>query len=113
MKCIQSVLIVIGLHERLSREMTEIRPFQTLNRIHVASNTSTDAWHGARDFANSSDFSNYLTTKQDYMEMGGEYLKEHYASNRYIPTPATVALPVIPPTAIQTSSYMFTTNAEE
>lgn len=66
----------------------EIRPFQSEHKIFISSNTSLDAWYGAKDIANSDDFYDYLTTKADYNEKGGEYLKEHPCSNRYYPTPA-------------------------
>lgn len=80
----------LGLRERLTRELMQIRPFQSKYNINIASNVNFDAWHGAKDFANSSEFNNFLTTKDDYLEFGGEYLKEHYAGNRYFPTPAPI-----------------------
>lgn len=81
-----------GLKERIEREMMSIRPFQTPYKVNVAKNSSLDAWNGARDMATTSDFPQYLTTRNDYLEFGGEYFREHFASNRYFPTPAvTVA----------------------
>ncbi|XP_031622283.1 actin-related protein 5 [Contarinia nasturtii] len=77
-----------GLKERLNREMMQIRPFQTAYNVVVAKNVNLDAWCGAQQFANSNNFKEFLTTKSDYMEFGGEYIKEHYASNKYCPTPA-------------------------
>ena len=69
--------------ERLSKDLKSILPFQTNFCIRKANSTVLDAWYGARKFANSENFSNCCITKQMYSEMGGEYLKEHYASNRY------------------------------
>lgn len=74
--------------------MMQIRPFQTAYNVVVAQNVNLDAWYGAREFANSDNFSEYLTTKNDYMEYGGEYMKEHYASNKYCPTPAEPSQPM-------------------
>lgn len=91
---IYSILFLFtGLKERLNREMMQIRPFQSAYNIVIAQNVHLNAWHGARDFANSSNFNDYLTTKSDYSEYGGEYFKEHYASNKYFPTPAVINEP--------------------
>lgn len=73
--------------------MMQIRPFQTAYNVVAAKNLNLNAWHGARDLAISSNFKEYLTTKNDYLEYGGEYLKEHYASNRYFSTPITLNEP--------------------
>lgn len=54
--------------------------------MHLASNPILDAWHGARTWA-----LEYMNreegwiTRKDYEEKGGEYLKEHCASNVYVP----------------------------
>uniref|UniRef100_A0A1B0GLC5 Actin-related protein 5 n=1 Tax=Lutzomyia longipalpis TaxID=7200 RepID=A0A1B0GLC5_LUTLO len=81
-----------GLKERLSRELLEMRPFQTPHKITLAQNPALDAWLGARNFSQQDDFARNSVTKREYEEFGGEYLKEHVASNRYFPTPA---VPVI------------------
>lgn len=79
-----------GLEVRLSREMLEMRPFQTPHKITVAKDASLDAWHGAREFTDSEELPKYLITKELYNEMGGDYLAEHSASNEYCPTPAPI-----------------------
>lgn len=76
-----------GLRERLQRELREIRPFQSEFQVNIAENTSLDAWYGARDFALSGSLPEYLVSRKDYEEMGGEYLKVHSASNVYTPSP--------------------------
>lgn len=73
--------------------MMQIRPFQTAYNVVLAKNLNLDAWHGAKDLTNSSNFKEYLITKSEYSEYGGEYLKEHYASNRYFPTPIALNEP--------------------
>lgn len=82
-----------GLKERLNREMLQIRPFQSVYNVVVANNVNLNAWHGARDLANSAQFKDISITRNDYTEYGGEYLKEHYASNRYFPTPTALNEP--------------------
>ncbi|KAJ8712337.1 hypothetical protein PYW07_005179 [Mythimna separata] len=79
-----------GLKERLERELLEMRPFQSTHKVVLAKNPSLDAWYGARDFAGSNEFESWCISKEDYYEMGAEYLKEHYASNRYYKSPAPI-----------------------
>ena len=76
-----------GLVDRLQRELREIRPFQSKFQVNKAKNTSLDAWYGARDFGLSGNLPEYLVTREEYEEKGGEYLKVHSASNIYNPSP--------------------------
>lgn len=78
-----------GLKVRIERELMAIRPFHTPFQVNVARQSALDAWNGAKDFANSSTFQQCVTTKHDYAEYGSEYFREHFASNRYYPTPST------------------------
>lgn len=78
------------MKERLERELLEMRPFQSTHKVVMAQNASLDAWYGARDFAGSNEFESYCITKEEYYEMGGEYLKEHHASNLYYKSPAPI-----------------------
>ncbi|XP_039756540.1 actin-related protein 5 [Pararge aegeria] len=79
-----------GLKERLEKELLEMRPFQSTHKVVMAKNPSLDAWYGARDFAGSNDFEKFCISKEDYYEMGGEYFKEHHASNKYYKSPAPI-----------------------
>ncbi|XP_026726192.1 actin-related protein 5 [Trichoplusia ni] len=79
-----------GLKERLERELLEMRPFQSTHKVVMAKNPCLDAWYGARDFAGSNDFENCCISKEEYYEMGAEYLKEHYVSNKYYKSPAPI-----------------------
>ncbi|XP_063984211.1 actin-related protein 5 [Diachasmimorpha longicaudata] len=85
-----------GLLERLQRELREIRPFATSFRISIAGNTALDAWYGARDFGLSDSLPEYLVTRQEYEEMGGEYVKEHSASNLYFTSPEPLPTMQVP-----------------
>lgn len=73
--------------------MLQIRPFQSVHNVVAANNVNLNAWHGAKDLANSTQFKEISITRNDYTEYGGEYLKEHYASNRYFPTPTALNEP--------------------
>lgn len=76
-----------GLTERLHQELQEMRPFKSTFNVTIADNPTLDAWHGARTFSSSPDLSQYLVTRLEYEEKGGEYLKEHDTSNKYYPSP--------------------------
>ena len=77
-----------GIKERLTRELMEMRPFQSTFNITMAKNASMDAWQGAREFASSAEnLKQFQITRATYEEFGGEYVKEYFASNRYYPTP--------------------------
>lgn len=81
------------MKERLSRELLEMRPFQSPHCVNMAKNPSLDPWHGACSFAKNKKIEKHLITQQEYNEMGGEYIKEHYASNKYYVTPVAFVCP--------------------
>ncbi|XP_011506105.1 PREDICTED: actin-related protein 5 isoform X2 [Ceratosolen solmsi marchali] len=85
-----------GLLERLKRELTEMRPFRSNFQVNIAKNTSLDAWYGARDFALSGSLPEYLVSRKDYEEKGGEYLKVHSVSNVYTPSPDPLPMLQVP-----------------
>jgi len=77
-----------NFQERLERELLAIRPFQSTFKVYEAVNPVLDAWNGARKWARSlNNLQAVSVTREEYDEKGGEYLKEHFASNRYVPTP--------------------------
>ncbi|XP_062558705.1 actin-related protein 5 [Armigeres subalbatus] len=80
-----------GFKERLSRELRAILPFQSVYHLMVAGSPSLDGWKGASRFAASEEFKQSLITRQLYDEYGGEYFKEHVASNFYYSTPNQVS----------------------
>ncbi|XP_068119660.1 LOW QUALITY PROTEIN: actin-related protein 5 [Hyperolius riggenbachi] len=89
-----------GIKARMEKELLMMRPFGSTFQVSVASNPILDAWHGASDWAlqNLEAEEGWITCKE-YEEMGGEYLKEHVASNRHTainlpkPTPRPAAAP--------------------
>ncbi|MGH0162109.1 UNVERIFIED_CONTAM: hypothetical protein FKN15_048441 [Acipenser sinensis] len=107
-------LMYPGTRERLERELLAIRPFQSHFQVRMASNPVLDAWYGARDWAlMCTDQEEGWITRSDYEEKGGEYLKEHCASNTFVPmsiakqtpkapepAPAPVPAPIAPSTPI-------------
>ncbi|XP_017590617.1 PREDICTED: actin-related protein 5, partial [Corvus brachyrhynchos] len=90
-----------GLKARIQKELLEMRPFQSSFQVHLASSPVLDAWYGARDWA--VEYTNReegWITRKDYEEKGGEYLKEHCASNVYVP----IRLPKPAPRAAEASA---------
>lgn len=65
-----------------------MRPFKSEFNVKIVPEAALDAWFGAREFAVSENFSKGLITRQDYLEKGGEYLKEHSCSNIFTPSPS-------------------------
>ncbi|KAK2116974.1 Actin- protein 5 [Saguinus oedipus] len=75
-----------GMKARIEKELLEMRPFQSSFQVQLASNPVLDAWYGARDWAlDHLDDNEVWITRKEYEEKGGEYLKEHCASNIYFP----------------------------
>ena len=80
-----------GLEQRFETDLREMRPFKSKFRVSVASNPSLDAWRGAQTFARQNfDQDKYFITKSDYEELGPDILREHFCSNKFIPTPDVV-----------------------
>ncbi|XP_047627059.1 actin-related protein 5 isoform X2 [Phacochoerus africanus] len=75
-----------GMKGRIEKELLEMRPFQSSFQVQLASNPVLDAWYGARGWAlDHLDDEDVWITRKDYEEKGGGYLKEHCASNVYVP----------------------------
>lgn len=75
-----------GMKARIEKELLEMRPFQSSFQVQLASNPVLDAWYGARDWAlDHLDDAEAWVTRKEYEEKGGEYFKEHCASNICVP----------------------------
>ncbi|XP_071450512.1 actin-related protein 5 [Hetaerina americana] len=82
-----------GLLDRLKMELQQMRPFGSKFKLSKPIHPSLDPWYGARNFALDPSLANYQITRADYEEYGGDYLKEHPASNPYIPSPILIESP--------------------
>ncbi|KAJ2376539.1 Nuclear actin-protein involved in chromatin remodeling [Coemansia sp. RSA 2607] len=82
---------VSGIVERLQRDIRSIVPVGTPVNVRRAEDPLRDAWRGAALWSvNEPDaFKASRVTRQDYLELGGEYIREHGASNRYYAFTAT------------------------
>ena len=95
--CLQNVFITGGcasfanFKERIEKDLQEMCPFKSRFSVNVAKQPVLDAWCGARKWATQADFDSYAVTKEEYEEMGGEWLKEHFVTNRSYATPKLAA----------------------
>ncbi|XP_037540234.1 actin-related protein 5 isoform X1 [Nematolebias whitei] len=88
-----------GMKERVERELLAMRPFQSHFKVTMATRPALDAWYGARDWAMehpAAGGAEGWISKQDYEEKGGEYLREHCASNAFVPLKITKPVPARP-----------------
>lgn len=74
---------VASFDERLRRDLTSALPVGAPLRINRAKDPRLDAWRGLAKFTSSEQFKQTVVTQADYLENGGEYIKEHDLSNAY------------------------------
>nr|CAD7399945.1 unnamed protein product [Timema poppensis] len=85
-----------GLVPRLDKELREMRPFESQFHLTLAADPVLDAWHGAQELISSSSLSRCFVTRAEYEEKGGEFFKEHSASNHYFPSPVPLQAEIVP-----------------
>ncbi|XP_038046523.1 actin-related protein 5-like [Patiria miniata] len=80
-----------GMKQRIEAELLAMRPFQSPFQVFTAGDPVLDAWHGAKQWStDATSVKDGFVTREEYLEKGGEYIKEHVASNRYRPNPTVV-----------------------
>lgn len=85
-----------GIKQRIEAELLQMRPFQSKFTVQLADHPILDAWKGSRKWALMDDnLKRYSITRQEYLEKGGDYLKDHMCSNHYVMLPPP--LKKIPP----------------
>ena len=77
-----------GLKERMEAELQIMRPFQSTFKVTIADDPVLDSWRGASQAAASDYDSELFLSRKDYFECGEGYLREHFYSNKYFPTPS-------------------------
>ncbi|KAJ1773843.1 Nuclear actin-protein involved in chromatin remodeling [Coemansia sp. RSA 1813] len=82
---------VAGMVSRLQKDIQSITPAHTPIKVTRAVDPLLDAWRGAAQWSikEPEAFTAASITRQDYLEYGGEYLREHAASNRFASVSAT------------------------
>ena len=64
-----------GFEERLSTELRSVLPIEVSLRVRQARDSLLDAWKGAAQWTNESNFKHSLVTREEYSEKGPEFLK--------------------------------------
>lgn len=72
-----------GLDERMRHELRAALPVDTELGIRRAEDAILDAWKGMRKWVNEEEnLKNHMLTREEYLEYGPEYMKEHKMSNK-------------------------------
>ncbi|KAF2244077.1 actin-like ATPase domain-containing protein [Trematosphaeria pertusa] len=70
-----------GFEERLASELRAVLPADQELRVRRAKDCVLDAWRGAAQWAAKKESRQNFVTRADFMEKGGEYIKEHESGN--------------------------------
>eukprot|EP01116_Phalansterium_solitarium_P000123 TRINITY_DN10081_c0_g2_i2.p1 TRINITY_DN10081_c0_g2~~TRINITY_DN10081_c0_g2_i2.p1 ORF type:complete len:729 (+),score=211.08 TRINITY_DN10081_c0_g2_i2:27-2189(+) len=74
-----------GFRQRLEYDVRCIRPVGSEFRVLSAANPLLDAWRGAAKFASNAELmKSVAVSRAEYLEQGGDYLREHCASNMFL-----------------------------
>ncbi|EDN11056.1 conserved hypothetical protein [Histoplasma mississippiense (nom. inval.)] len=74
-----------GFDERFATEFRSLLPVEmgSVLKVRRAGNAVLDAWKGAAEWASGSEFQNASVSRQEWLEKGGEYIKEHNLGNAW------------------------------
>ncbi|KAI4174084.1 MAG: hypothetical protein LQ343_002530 [Gyalolechia ehrenbergii] len=70
-----------GFEERLKKELRAVLPVEAAINVQKATDPILDAWRGAAQWATAPKSSQNFVTKEEYLEKGSEYMKEHNLGN--------------------------------
>ncbi|PGG97942.1 hypothetical protein GX51_07054 [Blastomyces parvus] len=72
-----------GFEERFAKEFRAVLPVEmgSVLKVRRAGDSTLDAWRGAAEWAGSSEFQSAAVTRQEWLEKGGDYIKEHNLGN--------------------------------
>lgn len=70
-----------GFDERLATELRASIPLELELNVTGAGNRLLDAWKGAAQWAKEPGYKTAAVTREEYLEKGSEYLKEHNLGN--------------------------------
>ncbi|EAW13513.1 actin-related protein ARP5 [Aspergillus clavatus NRRL 1] len=70
-----------GFDERLRRELRAFLPVDAPLNVRRAADPILDAWKGAAQWASGPDLRNSSVSREEYLEKGSEYIKEHDLGN--------------------------------
>ncbi|KLJ11798.1 hypothetical protein EMPG_13050 [Blastomyces silverae] len=72
-----------GFEERFATEFRTVLPVEMGPVLNVrrAGDSTLDAWRGAAEWAGGSEFQSAAVTRQEWLEKGADYIKEHNLGN--------------------------------
>ncbi|QDS75576.1 hypothetical protein FKW77_006031 [Venturia effusa] len=70
-----------GFEERLQKELQAVLPQSAPLRVRRAKDPLLDAWRGAAQWAGEPSSRQHFVTRAEFMERGGDYIKEHECGN--------------------------------
>ncbi|KAL5691009.1 hypothetical protein EMGR_007344 [Emarellia grisea] len=70
-----------GFDERIRNELRSYLPVDAQLNVRRASDPVLDAWKGAAQWASGSGLKNHCVSREEYLEKGSEYIKEHDLGN--------------------------------
>ncbi|ORY14780.1 hypothetical protein BCR34DRAFT_533814 [Clohesyomyces aquaticus] len=73
-----------GFEERLNSELRAVLPAELPLQVRRAKDCVLDSWRGAAKWAGKQESRQHFVTRAEFMEKGGEYLKEHELGNAYL-----------------------------
>jgi actin-related protein 5 len=73
-----------GFEDRLRKELRAVLPADATLRVRKAKDSILDAWRGAAKWSNQADSRRAFVTRAEFLEKGGDYLKEHNLGNAYL-----------------------------
>lgn len=73
-----------GFKNRIERDFKSFLPLGTKLNVRIAQDPLLDPWHGMCKWANSEDSKTAYVSKEEYEELGPEYIKEHGLGNACI-----------------------------
>ena len=70
-----------GFEERLKRELRAVLPIEVSLNVRRAADPVFDAWKGAAQWAREPGFKEKSISREEYLDKGSEYIKEHSLGN--------------------------------
>ena len=70
-----------GFEERLRSELRAVLPVDVQLGVRKAKDPVLDAWKGAAKWARTTENRQAFVSREEYIEKGGEYLREHNLGN--------------------------------
>ena len=70
-----------GFEDRLRNELRAVLPVETSIKLRCAKNPLLDAWKGAAQWAKETSHKQCFVSRDEYLEKGSDYMKEHNQGN--------------------------------